>query len=88
MLISNPLGKVQKSPKKIPCSVTFLLITFFMSFLQLFQRIQNQDQFLRFSISVLRFLGTFKKIIFALFANFEVKRGRNSSKKLFFTDVP
>jgi hypothetical protein len=60
----------------------FLLITFFWCIsLQLFQRIRNQHEILRFLISFLIFLQTnFFWVILALFANFEAERAKNGSK--------
>jgi hypothetical protein len=88
MLNLNPLKKVKKylhTVLKVKNSVTFSFpfSTFFgISMLQLFQRIGNQHQSLCSWIHILHFCRkTIFFIISALFANFEVKRGRKGSKK-------
>ncbi len=83
MLCSNPLKKCKKLTQKSYLktfahrnksqnfSVTFLLITFFA------------EVFCNLNLHTVKFC-ILEKLVFtilALFANFEVKRGRNSSKK-------
>ncbi len=60
----------------------FLLITFFWCiFLQLFQRIRNQREILRFLVSFqIFFKNFFFWVILVLFGNFEAKRAKNGSK--------
>jgi hypothetical protein len=68
----------EKSPFSLLFHVcqTFIAHNFFLvHFLQLFQRIRNQRDILRFLISFLIFW-----VILALFANFEAERAKNGSK--------
>jgi len=68
-----------------------LLITFFWCiFSQLFQRIRNQREILRFLTPFSIFSKkNFLKVILVLFSNFEAKRARNGSKnqKTYFVNV-
>ena len=68
-----------------------LLITFFWCiFSQLFQRIRNQREILRFLTPFSIFSKFFfLKVILVLFSNFEAKRARNGSKnqKTYFVNV-
>jgi hypothetical protein len=69
-----------------------LLITFFgCIFSQLFQRIRNQREILRFLTPPFSIFSKkyFLKVILALFSNFEAKRARNGSKnqKTYFVNV-
>jgi hypothetical protein len=71
----------------ILCTKVFSPITFFMkNFLLLFQRFWTQNQILRFLIP---YWNNIFWVIFALFANFEVKRVRNGLKnlKMYFISV-
>ncbi len=63
---------------------TFFAYNFFLCiFLQLFQRIRNHREILRFLISFLIFCKKkFFGVILALFANFEAERAKNGSKNL------
>jgi hypothetical protein len=59
------------------CSSNFFAYNFFWCiFLQLFERIPNQREILRFLISFMIFWG----VIIALFANFEAERAKHCSK--------
>ncbi len=62
---------------------------FWCIFLQLFQRIRNQREILRFSTPFSIFSKKFFKVILVLFSNFEAKLARNSSKnqKTYFVNV-
>ncbi len=63
---------------------------FLVHFLQLFRRIQNQLEILRFLISFQSFFQKkFFWVILALFANFEAERAKNGSKnpKTYFVNV-
>jgi hypothetical protein len=69
----------------------FVKLVFWCIFLQLFQRIQNQREILRFLISFFIFFQ--KKVlgvILAIFANFEAKCAKDGSKyqKTYFVNVP
>jgi hypothetical protein len=58
-----------------------LLITFFCCiFSQLFQRIRNQREILRFLTPFLIKKKKFFKAIFVLFSNFEAKRAKTAQK--------
>ncbi len=64
-------------------SVTYLLKTFFWCiFLNLFQRIRNQREILRFLIPILNFCKkNFFLLLLALFSDFDCKCAGNGSKK-------
>ncbi len=73
----------EKSPFSLFTRVcqTFFAYNFFVHFLQLFQRIRNQHEILRFLMSFQIFVK--KKnfgVILTLFANFEAERAKNGSK--------
>jgi hypothetical protein len=70
--------------------LVLLKIFLWCIFLQLFQRIRNQREILRFLTPFSIFSKkNFFKVILVLFSNFEAKRARNGSKnqKMYLVNV-